>query len=378
MIVTRHSDNLLGASFVGFWLGVWIFFKGFREFRKYRVVADTPTIPIRSVPMGLVQIRGQAKGGEPVQSPVSHTPSYWYQVVLEHWKTDSKGNGHWEHFRTDADGVKFYLQDATGHVKVDAHNAELDLPKIAQRVLGQSASSFSGPGATDDELRRYVSKAGAHWIGGLVESGLQHVGPLSDPTKEEKRQMLVNAFQATPGSAEFMQKMMPFVAPMIKQRLDTLGPQADPHHEQARQAALEALNHQPGSPEFMAAFARIQAVGGVKPEALGQIQSMFQPGNELAMFSPASGRYRLTEYCLVPDGTYDIAGTCMENSEPQDEHDRNLIAKGRNEPTFLISSKTEKQLESSLRWRAVGKIFGGAALALVCAAIFLAKIGLLF
>ena len=40
-----------------------------------------------------------------------------------------------------------------------------------------------------------------------------------------------------------------------------------------------------------------------------------------------------------------------------------MIVKGTNEKEFLISSKTEKQLESSLRWRAVKMIFGGAALA---------------
>jgi len=91
-----------------------------------------------------------------------------------------------------------------------------------------------------------------------------------------------------------------------------------------------------------------------------------------------SGQYRLTESCIVPDGTYDITGTCTENPNPADEHDRNLIAKGQNEPPFLISSKSEKQLESGLRRRAAGKIFGGAALAIVCLAIILAKLGLLF
>jgi hypothetical protein len=364
--MTKDDSKLLGALALGFGWGIYTFFKGFREFRKYRVVADTPQIPIRSVPMGLVQIRGQAKGEERVTSPVS--------------QTESKGGGHWEHFRTDLDGVKFYLADATGHVKVDARNAELDLPQAARRELGHSMVSTSATeaGASDDELRRYVSKAGAHWFGGLVQSGLQRVGPLSDPTKEEKRQMLVNAFQATPGTPEFMQKMLPLFAPMMKQRLDTLGPQADPQHEQARQAALQAFNHPPGSPEFLAAIQGAAAMSGEHPEGIERFQKFLQPGNDLALFQPASGRFRLTEFCLVPEGTYDITGTCMENAEPKDEHDRNLIGKGQHEPTFLISSKTEKQLESSLRWRAVGKIFGGAALALGCVAIFLAKIGWLF
>jgi hypothetical protein len=105
---------------------------------------------------------------------------------------------------------------------------------------------------------------------------------------------------------------------------------------------------------------------------------MLHPAGEFSNFTPASGRYRLTESLIIADGTYDITGTCTENPEPADEHDRNMLVKGRNEPTFLISSKTKQQEETSLRWHAVGRIFGGAALAVVCLAVILAKLGLLF
>ncbi len=64
----------------------------------------------------------------------------------------------------------------------------------------------------------------------------------------------------------------------------------------------------------------------------------------------------------------------MEN--PEDQHDRNLIMKGRNEPTYLISWKAEKELEGSLRSRAAFMVFGGGALAIVCLGILLAKFGL--
>ena len=84
---------------------------------------------------------------------------------------------------------------------------------------------------------------------------------------------------------------------------------------------------------------------------------------------------RFTEYCIKPDHEYDVLGTCVENPRPQDEYDRNMIVKGSNEKVFLISSKTEKQVESGLRTRAVKMILGGAALAVVCLAIFLAKLG---
>ena len=71
--MSSNSDNL-GGVVVGVGAGIHFFFKGFRIFRKYRVLADTPETPIRSLAMGLVEIHGKAKGDELVDSPVSRTP----------------------------------------------------------------------------------------------------------------------------------------------------------------------------------------------------------------------------------------------------------------------------------------------------------------
>jgi hypothetical protein len=48
----------------------------------------------------------------------------------------------------------------------------------------------------------------------------------------------------------------------------------------------------------------------------------------LSSTESASRCYRFTEYCLLPEHWYDVAGTCVENPEPKDEHDRNMIVKG--------------------------------------------------
>src|SRR5579872_7343396 len=111
---------------VGFGAGLYYFYKGFRTFREYRVLMDTPEVPIRSVAMGLVDIHGKATGTPPIPSPVTQTPCYFYKVDIERWVTDKNG-GHWSHVTTDADGPKFYVADKTGKVLVDAHEAELDL-----------------------------------------------------------------------------------------------------------------------------------------------------------------------------------------------------------------------------------------------------------
>lgn len=88
-----------------------------------------------------------------------------------------------------------------------------------------------------------------------------------------------------------------------------------------------------------------------------------------------SGRFRFTEYCILPERQYDVLGTCVENPHPQDENDRNLIAKGQNEHTYLISSRSERVLERNLSWRSALMVWGGGALAVACAAILLAEYG---
>jgi hypothetical protein len=253
---------------VGFGAGLYYFYKGFRTFREYRVLMDTPEIPIRSVAMGLVEIHGKARADQPVPSPVTRTPCCFYQVDIERWVTDKNG-GHWSHSATDADGPRFYLEDASGKVLVDAHNAEYDLLQTATVQTGRGLGSSLG---------RMFSGIGA------------------------------------PAAAT-----------------GTMASEADLFSY----AQSAVSRHRGGS----------------------------------------SSRYRLSEYLVVPEHWYDLTGTCVENPTPRDEHDRNMIMKGANEPTFLITWRSEKEIRRTLRNRAAQYIFGGAFLAVACLGILLAKYG---
>src|SRR5271165_4924384 len=123
-----------GALLLGMGAGIYLFFKGFRKFREYKVIEDTPRIPIRSVPMGLVHIHGGAQCDLLISSPISHTQCCFYQVRIERWKSDSHG-GNWENYRTESGGTKFYLQDSTGKILVDSYGAEFDLPGSPPRIV---------------------------------------------------------------------------------------------------------------------------------------------------------------------------------------------------------------------------------------------------
>lgn len=255
-------------------LGVYWFIKGFRIYREYRVLADTPESPIRSIPMGLVEVHGKAKPvtDQLVPSPVTQTPCLFYKVDIERWAKDDQDGGHWSYFTTDVGGSRFYLEDASGKVLVDANHAEYDLLRTGQRETHDTITAtvflkFGGR-PTPGDLEAYVSQVAA-----------QHHASLSDVIKHQS------------------------LAPV-----------------------------------------------------LGQI----------------SGSFRLTEYCILAGHWYDITGTCVENPNPKDEHDRNMIVKGENEPTFVISWRGEKEVKSHLRNRAMKYIFGGGAFLFACLAVLVA------
>src|SRR5690349_17586972 len=95
---------------LGFGFELYSFFKGFRVYREYRVIEDTPETPVRSIAMGLVAVRGKTAGEPPLTSPLTQTPCFFCKVDIEKWhSTDSRGGGSWLHYKTDARGAEFYL-----------------------------------------------------------------------------------------------------------------------------------------------------------------------------------------------------------------------------------------------------------------------------
>jgi len=297
----RHSSKELDFWLIaGCGLGLYTFVRGFRLYREYRVLEDTPEVPIRSVAMGLVRIHGKAVGERQVLSPITHTPSFFYQVVVEKWQS-SRNGGSWHHYATDADGVTFHLEDANGRVAVDAHGAEYDLIRTGRREVG-GLSSGRGRlfGSRSDEEARLAASLGVGGAGTL------------------------------------------------------------PSDDELRAYAAAAREHR--TTAALGSATTVAAIGGWATLGFG-------------LAGGASGRFRFTESCIQPGHWYDVTGTCAENPHPTDEADHNLIVKGQNEPTFLISWRMPKDVERKVRRRAALYIFGGAVLSVACAGVLLAKEG---
>ncbi len=245
--------------------GLYFFFRGLRVFRRYRELADTPRSSILGLAMGFVEVHGKAKPSRSplINSPVTRTPCFFYKVEILR-KLEGEDSSRWKHFKTDTDGVPFYLDDGTGKVLVDAHGAELELSRHAWRETG--GFSLRGVFEAIRELRapmRYL----------VDDSGLiAYAGSLSES-------------------------------------------------------------------------------------------------------GPSTSRYRFSEYCLLPGHWYDVTGTCVENPEPADVRDRNIIVKGLDRPTFFITWRSESGLKARLRRDAALYVLGGAGLAILSLGFLLSEFG---
>ena len=310
--MSRQNWQLDALLMLGFGAGLYTFFKGFRIHREYRVLEDTPEVPIRSVAMGLVHVHGAATGGVTLTAPVTHSPCFFYKVDIEKWERDRNRSG-WRHYRTDTNAVRFYLEDSTGKVLVDSRGAEHDLVRSGRREIGSGFSLWR-----------------------LLAGRRDPAASQSEPTEQELRD-----YVASGGFGQVL----------------------------------------PSFPELTPDLTMTSG-GAQMPEVIGEVLAFertigaFERTIGLGSVGAALGRFRFTEYCIAPGRFYTITGTCAENPNPKDEHDRNLIVKGESEPTFLISWKEEKQIESGLRWRALLYIFGGAALAVVSLYLFIVLVKL--
>jgi len=76
-----HHSYLI--PLVGLGAGWGVVANGSWNYRKLRLIENTPRIAVRAVPMGLVHVHGKATGRNLLSSPVTGTPCCYYKVHLQ-------------------------------------------------------------------------------------------------------------------------------------------------------------------------------------------------------------------------------------------------------------------------------------------------------
>ena len=118
----------LGAGLVLLW-------RSFRDLRTRQLIQNTPTARIRSMPMGLVELNGEAVPRSELIAPFSgRTCAYWQVDV----STRSRRNA-WTVVHRNASGHPFFLRDETGVALVYPQGAAVRLNfQLEEECLGLS------------------------------------------------------------------------------------------------------------------------------------------------------------------------------------------------------------------------------------------------
>jgi hypothetical protein len=131
----HHGFDLPFWAALALAAGPVLFWRSFRDMRMRRLIQNTPTARIRSMPMGLVEICGEASPRSELVAPFSGRPCAYWQVDIS---TRSRRNN-WTVVHRNASGNPFFLRDETGVALVYPKDATVRLNfQVEEECLGIS------------------------------------------------------------------------------------------------------------------------------------------------------------------------------------------------------------------------------------------------
>ncbi len=126
------TETMKAVAFLAIFsgVGIWLFFDGFKKWRRKRLIENIPTSKIRSMAMGLVELQGKAQQWMySIKGPLSGRDCVFYKFLVERYERRNK-NSSWVKV---ADGGSldnlFHLDDGTGKVLINPRQAEFHLDK---------------------------------------------------------------------------------------------------------------------------------------------------------------------------------------------------------------------------------------------------------
>ncbi|HKJ05196.1 MAG TPA: GIDE domain-containing protein [Geopsychrobacteraceae bacterium] len=163
----EQSSLLPSLAYYGFRLGIvpalfatLMFWGGFHFLHLKRQVENTPTSKIRSVAMGMVEVKGKAIRQYALISPMTHMACAWYRLT----KYRRDRNRNWVVSRVTSSGnVPFLLEDETGRVCIDPTGATVRAKSKQEGSPGQS-SLLLGSGMSD-------SDSNEKWVEEIIYEG---------------------------------------------------------------------------------------------------------------------------------------------------------------------------------------------------------------
>lgn len=114
------------------------FYWWWRSFKRYRIMAGTPTSRLRSAAQGFIELAGHCQPLAEVllNAPLTGTDCVWYRYKIEK-RVRSGKNSHWKTVESGVSERFFILRDETGECQINPAGAEIQ-PRHRQVWRGSS------------------------------------------------------------------------------------------------------------------------------------------------------------------------------------------------------------------------------------------------
>ncbi|HYL12955.1 MAG TPA: GIDE domain-containing protein [Terriglobales bacterium] len=371
----NNADNSWIWAMLGACAGLYLFYRGFRILQRKRLILNTPTSKIRSASLGLVEVNGLAVGPYTMIAPITGMPCFYYRTLA--WELRKSGKSQeWHKVADEGLHVPFYLDDNTGQVLVNPQGAEMDIHRDFHEEYSNSIfSSHEMPANVSSFLTRH-SVAGEHKIrideycikpknalfifGTLAENPGLSVSPRPIPT-QHAAQLTFNlpgtnstfgiALESTPSLTMQSMNLKAF-------RQEAGGPMAEETIKisSAKYASTATEMAQQGK----IAAALVKA-GITNPAAWAAAGIENPAGAIVSVGGP-----------VIATGA---AGAAARIAPDFDLQPKVVMMKGENNPSFLISWRSQREVVRSLGWKSVACIWGGPILTLLSVYVLLARFG---
>lgn len=158
---------------------ILLFWYGFYFLRMKREMENTPTSRIRSLAMGMVEVKGQALRRYALVSPMSHMPCVYYRLT----KYRRERNNNWRVSSISSSAnVRFELEDDTGRVEIDPSGCRVSAGTRQEGSPGQ-VGLFGRDNNSDEKWVEEVIVEGTL----LYVLGYASVKKVTGPSRAERK-----------------------------------------------------------------------------------------------------------------------------------------------------------------------------------------------
>jgi len=400
LLFGQNSARPIVWSAVGICAGLYFFFNGFRVLQRRHLVLNTPVSKIRGAAMGMVEISGLAAGPHTIVAPITARPCYFYRTIVWEWKRQGRSN-RWVKVAGECIHVPFFLDDNTGKVLIDPSGAELDLHRDFQQEFCDSF--FTMKEEAPPNVHSFLSRHGVSTtnkikveeycikpknslfvMGTLAgNTGLELAArPIIDREHDTQRTAGLNLTTAVLGQA-VLEDAPDSVAVLDRSVSESLmrrsfgGTDFGETNFHKSPFATSALGQSILQEESMrAAAAQVIHITPnpvtTKTTEMTQQQKIAAALMKAGISNPAAwsaagvmGANASAGVAISPDGA---ATEGFELRPPV------VLMKGKNNPMFLISWRSQREIAKSLGWKCTLMIWGGPALAVLSLYILLASL----